>query len=142
MTNSAIVSSNQQDPVTANDMATVQSIVTIDGMPDLTGQWLNVRKRGARYSFNVEIRNPGTVRSGHFLVKIYFSRKGHLDAKARLISMLDISDLAPGGKHVSGLIKYSLPQGSRHGNLIMNVDSEDTVLESDEAHNVVTRKIW
>lgn len=139
---SAIASSNQQDPVPGNDMASVESIVIVDGLADLTGQWQSVRKRGATYSFNVEIENPGTVKSGHFFVKIYFSHKGRLDPKAKLVAALDIPDLPPGGRYASRLIKYSLPQGQRRGYLIMQIDSEKEVTESDEAHNVVVRKMW
>lgn len=99
---------------------------------------------GGNASFRWELANSGTADAGAFLVEFYLSTDGALDPEDFKVAQQTISSLAAGATTGAMDKNFSLPgpadafwSGDGDYQLIMQIDSESAVVETDEGNNDV-----
>ncbi len=107
-------------------------------LPDLTGAWTTLTKRGTKISASLSCQNIGSGDSGGFTVNIYFSRKTTINRKSKLIKTETLSSLAAGG---AVPISIRATPTSKHKYIVAAVDSAVAVGESNETNNSVARSL-
>ncbi|MBI2840494.1 MAG: PKD domain-containing protein [Acidobacteria bacterium] len=107
-------------------------------LPDLTGSWTTLTKRGTKISASLSCQNIGIGDASGFTVRIYFSRKDAINRKSKLIKTETLSSLAAGG---AVPISIRAVATSKHKYIVAAVDSAVTVGESNETNNSVARSL-
>lgn len=109
-------------------------VCTSASMPDLTGTWTQVNKKGSKITGMFSGENAGSSPAGGFTVKIYFSSKRTIGRSSTLIATKSVSSLSAGS---SVTIKARGTKGNKHKHIVAVVDTADVVSEDDEANNTV-----
>jgi hypothetical protein len=103
--------------------------------------WESVDKNKKHHVF-VDEANDGDRNAKRHMISIYMSDDNILDDGDILIGNKDMHGLKAGNeRHVH--LEYNIPDGTPNGMiyLIVKVDSEDGINESDEGNNVITKQI-
>jgi hypothetical protein len=106
-----------------------------DLVPEFFGAWNNI-KQDKKYSAFVKEANEGTGNAGAHEINIYFSDDNVLDSGDELVGDKHVGNLKAGKDrmvHVQFELDDDAPTGPAY--LIVKVDGDDEVSESDENNN-------
>jgi CARDB/Divergent InlB B-repeat domain/Fibronectin type III domain len=98
--------------------------------------------RNRSYSMSFKVANQGSGTAGSMQARVYISRNNALSSDDVSVWSRSFGSLAVGGASsntISGTVPSSLPPGSYY--VIMVVDSNKQVTESNESNNTVVRAI-
>ncbi|MCC6724191.1 MAG: hypothetical protein IT258_06735 [Saprospiraceae bacterium] len=145
---------NFTDNITANCTAatyvTAPAPCSVSGLPDLVGYTSEIipgtnncfTSPGQPFVyFSVQINNMGDVAAGAFKVKLYFSTDNVLSANDVLWNTINVPSLniisngGPAFLNSNQPVPASLPNGKYY--ILVTVDEENQVAESNEANNAV-----
>ncbi|MBI2840327.1 MAG: hypothetical protein HYX75_18580 [Acidobacteria bacterium] len=113
-------------------------VCTSAPMPDLTGAWTQISKKGSKITGMFSCQNAGSSPAGGFTVKIYLSAKRTIGRSSALIATKSVPSLSAGS---TVTIKARGTKGSKHKYIVAVVDAADVVSEDDEANNTVVALI-
>ncbi|GEM_PF-463816 len=112
---------------------------------DLTGLWLQASVKGpkkGRYTVKGKYGIVSDMPAGTFLVQVYLSSDEILDgADTPLLKKPRRVRKVPGGKTVKGGFKAKVDHDPAGEYLILDLDTENAVAESDEGNNRVVRRL-
>lgn len=107
-------------------------------LPDLTGSFTTLKKKGSKVNATYACVNYGTVSTGSFTVKVYLSKKTTVGPKSKVIATKVIGPLAPGGV---ALIKAKGAKTSKTKYIVTVLDTTAVVSETDEGNNKTVQMV-
>lgn len=92
---------------------------------------------------NVTLSNTGTKESAPFFMDVFLSQDGQLDPTDFYLTSQVIFGLEPGDQtlDLDLLLPQSLPDGDGSYQLLINIDGDETVAETDETNNLISQTI-
>ncbi|MBI2839967.1 MAG: IPT/TIG domain-containing protein [Acidobacteria bacterium] len=138
ISNTATVVASEVDSDASNNTVTLSGTVNVEGMPDLAPVWKSAKVADGQISAVVRASNLGTVSSGPFAVKVWLSRTASSHGK-KPVKTQEILNVKAGGVSEPVVIHCESLPGYKY--LIAEVDTEDTVNESDDSNNVEEKQV-